>query len=178
MRYTQEQRAEGLALVAQVGAAEASRRLGIPKGTLDSWASRARVPAPSPNPVQVERRVLSVAERKAQLAEDLLDDIQRLRAQLFAPCKEPKAVVVSGGMHHPGHVEVVEVHLNQPRFADQRAIMTSIAIAVDKVQILTGEATARIEQLAGQVDPAKQQEQRARALGVVDQLAQRRNTAA
>jgi transposase-like protein len=165
MRHPPERKAEALDLVAQCGAAEASRRLGIPKGTIDSWASRARVPAPDPNPAQIERRLATIAERKARLADELLDTCQQLKAQLFAPCVERKAM--AGPKRE---IEIVDIHLDQPSFVDQRAIMISIAVAVDKVQILTGEATERTEHLI-----AGTEERRRAALAVVEQLADRRS---
>lgn len=105
----------------------------------------------------------TVAERKAQLAEDLLADAQRLRSQLWAPCVERKPMLV--GIER--RVRVVDTKLKQPSFTDQRAIMTSIAIAVDKIQILTGEATERIETITGRTVGDE-------ALAVVDELALRR----
>jgi transposase-like protein len=141
--YTDTQRAEALQLYLEHGPAEAARRTGIAEGTLKSWASRNGVA-----PVATEQRSarvagaqLSLADRKLQLASDLLDDAQRLRTQLFAATVERKALVVPQGAGAGSVVEIVDVELDQPHYSDQRQIMTSIAIAVDKVQILTGQAT-------------------------------------
>lgn len=176
MRITQTQRDEAVALAEQIGAAEAARRLGLNANTVRSWMARA--PQHQANAEQraqtthaTQARLATAAERKAQLASDLLDDAQRLRAQLFAPCTERKALVVSHGQNLGSEVDIAEIHHDQPPFADQRQIMTSIAIAVDKIQILTGEATQRIEQLTAGTEPV---ERRQRATGVVDELAARR----
>lgn len=153
MRCTQAQRDEAVELARQIGAAEAGRRLGINANTLRSWMTRYA--AGGPIEANQERRqtmaaatatkLLVSAERKTQLAANLLDDAERLRAQLFAPCIERRAMTVSGGKDFGSSIEVAEVHHDKPPFADQRQIMTSIAIAVDKILLLTGEATERIE---------------------------------
>jgi transposase-like protein len=145
--YTDEQKAEALALYVEHGAAEAARQCGVAKGTIQSWASRAGVATHATENLLLatEQKLADMAKRKAQLASDLLDDIARLRAQLFAPCCERKVVTLGGGMHSSATWEIVDVEHDRPSFADQKACMTSIAIAVDKVQILTGEATERID---------------------------------
>lgn len=142
-RYDDATKAEALAAYVEHGPAEASRITGIAMGTIASWASRAGVQsvATENKVVRVDGALASLAELKAQLARDLLEDTQRLRGQLYAPCTARKVVVVSDGARDGAHVEIVDVDLTQPSFTDQRAIMTTIAIAVDKVQILTGQAT-------------------------------------
>lgn len=141
--YTDDERAAALELYVEHGAAETARRTGIPDGTLQSWAHRAGLKsvATETTAVAVEAAMVSLAERKATLASDLLADAQKLRAQLFAPTTTRKPMTVSDGAHLGSHVEVVDVDLDQPTFAEQTRIMTSIAIAIDKVQILTGQAT-------------------------------------
>lgn len=145
--FTDEQRAEALALYAEHGAAEAARMMGIAKGTVMSWASRAGLAmhATETTTVATEASLASLAQRKAQLASDLMGDIERLRKQLFAPCVERKVVTLSGGQTGSSTWDIVDIEHEQPSFTDQRACMTSIAIAVDKVQILTGEATERVD---------------------------------
>jgi transposase-like protein len=147
MQWTPEQRAEALELLAEVGKAEAARRTGIPAGTIASWGVRAGVAAPGADVTRpaVEARLATVAERKAKLAEALLGDIEKLRRQLWAPTVERKPMVVSDGRDMGSHIEIAEVHLEQPTFKDQKTIVEAVAIALDKVQLLTGAATERIE---------------------------------
>lgn len=171
MRCTKTQRAEAVALAVEVGPAEAARRLGLNPNTLRSWMARDGQHEATDEGREMtiratEAKLVSVAERKAQLASDLLDDCQRLRAQLFAPCVERKAM--SGGAMRLA--EVVEIEHTQPPFSDQRQIMTSLAIAVDKVQILTGEATERIETLVAERRP-EAEEQIAQVLALVQDVA-------
>lgn len=110
-------------------------------------------------------RIAQMDQRKTELAADLLEDLQRLRVQLFAPCIEQKVVTLSGGQGNSATWEIVEVARDKPTFTDQVKILTSIGIAVDKVQILTGAATDRID-ITGDV--------RARAVELADELAARR----
>lgn len=161
------QRDEIIARAVEVGASDAAKEFGVNPSTVRSWLRREGLtPTIDQRTKRAAAITLTVAERKARLADDLLDDAQRLRAQLFAPTVERKPMNVSDGALG-SHVEIVDVDLSHPSFTDQRAIMTSIAIAVDKIQILTGEATERIETLTGRSLEAD-------ALQVVDELAARR----
>lgn len=169
--YSDQEKQAALALYLDHGAAEAARRTGIAAGTLKSWASRNGVAsvATEQRTAAVAAAQLTLADRKLALASDLLDDAQRLRAQLFAPCVMRKPMTVSLGKDAGSTIDITDVELTQPCFADQRQIMTSIAIAVDKVQILTGAATEITEHRhADQVDDelrrlAAELEQRAQA---------------
>jgi transposase-like protein len=173
VRCNQTQRDAIVARALEIGAAAAAHEHNLNPNTVRSWVRRS---GKAPTVEQRTQRttaaadaiLASTAERKARLAEDLLDDVQRLRSQLFTPTVERKPVVVSDGARNGSHVEIVDVHLDRPAFADQRQIMTSIAIAVDKIQILTGEATERIETLVSG-RPIEEQ-----ALEYVDELAARR----
>lgn len=169
--YTPEQRAEALALYEEHGPREAARRCGIDATNITRWAKAAGVVtrAIETKGVAIKASVLSMEQRKLNLAAGLMDDIERLRAQLWAPCVERKAMVVAQGLNAGSAIEVAEVEHDQPTFGDQKSIMTSLAIAVDKVQILTGDVTARTEHVGD--DP------RSRLSHVRDELAARRNAA-
>jgi|GEM_PF-2684057 len=78
-------------------------------------------------------RQVDLAARRAELAAQLVADAARLRAQLWEPCVERKAMAVAQGGNLGSVVEVVEVHHPRPPFADQQRIMTCVGIAVDKV---------------------------------------------
>jgi transposase-like protein len=147
--YTPEQKAEALALVAEHGHSEAVRRTGIPMGTIASWANREDVKAPDPGITAAKTTALiaSTAERKQQIAAALLEDADRLRRQLFAPCTDKVVKVVSGGQMREGRVEIVEVQRDQPTFADQKNIVAATSQAIEKALLMLGEATERVEQL-------------------------------
>lgn len=150
--YTDTQKADAVALYVEHGLAEAHRRTGITKPSLRTWAKKA-----GHNPADLRSheadktraangaRLEDMAARRTQLASDLMGDVQRLRAQLFAPCVERKAMAVNLGKDQGSEVEIVDIEHRQPPFREQQAIMTTLAIAVDKIQVLTGEATERIE---------------------------------
>jgi hypothetical protein len=165
--YTDEQRREALLLLAQVGKAEAARRTGIPAGTIASWGSRAGVAAPpaAATVVATEARVATIAERKARLAEGLLDDVEQLRRDLFVMTTETK---VLAGRHDTDVVEVKIRRTVEPR--DRNTTVQAIAKALETVQLLTGEATQRLE-VGARAEPA---ERRQRAQGLLDELAARR----
>lgn len=147
--YTPAEKAEALALYEAEGPTAVQTQLGISKGTVAGWARKTGTQTRSIEnaSARIQAQSLGMAERRQALAIGLMDDIERLRTQLWEPCVEKKPMVVSDGGESGSHVEVVEVERDQPTFADQKAIMTTLAIAVDKVQLLTGEATARTEQI-------------------------------
>lgn len=80
----------------------------------------------------------SIAARRLALADRLLDDLERLRGQLFAPTVERQAKVVSDGARDGSHVEIVDVELDEPSFGSKRLIVAAIAQGVDKVGDLLG----------------------------------------
>lgn len=149
--YTDEQRAEALELYAEQGPTQVEAQLGIPASTVMSWARAAGVHTMRAENARVrnEARAADLEQRRLDLALGLFDDIARLRSQLFAPCTLRKPMAVSDGREVGSHIEIVDVELDQPTFSEQTRIMTSIGIAVDKAQLLTGQATARIETSGG-----------------------------
>lgn len=174
-RWTHQQRDEALALMAEHGASEASRRTGIPSGTIASWAHRTGVSGPEPAKLAAATatRLQGVAERKTELASNLIGDAERLRAQLFAPVVEKKAMTVSGGHGSGSNIEVAEVDLSHPVPADQKRIAEALAVLLEKALLLLGDATERVEQHTTSTAPV---ERRQAADGVLDELAARRKT--
>jgi len=159
-RRTAEEKAEALRLVAEVGQSEAARRTGIPFGTIASWANRAGVISPDVETLTKAARTnqASWATRKVELAHRLTDDLERLRQQLFAPSVERKAISVYRGPAEGSTIEIVDITRDTPTYSDQKAIMTTLAIGVDKVLLMLGEATERIETLPPQRTPEIEQE--------------------
>lgn len=162
--YTPEQREEALRLYADLGPAETGRQMGIPSNTIRQWARRAGVTGPRAKQVAkaVEASKAAMSERRSRLAEDLMGDVECLRMQLWEPC------VVH---HFTSDGEMATGELAQPTFSDQVRILTSLGIAVDKLQLLSGEPTARNENIT--ID-----ERRARVKNMRDELAERRKAKA
>jgi transposase len=72
-----------------------------------------------------EARQVDQAAQRADLRQKLLDDAHRLRTQLWEPC----TMYNFGGKDNT----LNSVSLDQPTFEQQRNIMTSVGIAVDKI---------------------------------------------
>lgn len=72
-----------------------------------------------------EAREADNAAERARLRGLLLQDAHRLREQLWKPC----TIHNFGGKDNTYN----SVDLDQPTFADQRQIMTSVGIAIDKI---------------------------------------------
>lgn len=122
--YTPEQKAEALALYAEIGGAEAARRTGISKGTLQSWAHRAGV-----HSVATERTEAAVKAMQAQWA-------------------ERRAVMIDeiGAVAHMALMRAEQcITRENPSGRDAKDFATTMAILIDKAQLLTGDATSRHE---------------------------------
>lgn len=164
--YTPEQKAEALRLLAEVGHAEAARRTGIPVGTISSWGSRAGIDsgaATAATRAALEARKATIAERKTALAEDLAKAAERMLADLYTPRLEQKVVTFAA----LGMTETVQIKHASTTDAQRKTTIEAVAKALETVQLLTGEATERIEQLTGRSVAEE-------ALAVVDELAARR----
>jgi hypothetical protein len=72
-----------------------------------------------------EARLADLAERRSLLAEDLLDDAEKLRQRLW----EPAVVYAFGGSANT----YAEEHVSEPPPADKRALMATAATAIDRV---------------------------------------------
>lgn len=163
-KWSEQDKAHALEFLANgTTLADVARETGIPKRTIANWAANEGIDTSTAQARAKTARAREVldavtAEKRADLAAGLMADAQRLRTQLFAPCVERKAMAVNAGGDRGQEIEVAEVHHTQPPFADQVKIMTAVAIAVDKIQLLTGEATERHEHNAPTRSPEQEQE--------------------
>lgn len=132
--YTDEQRAEALALYVELGAAETARRTGIAKGTVMSWASRSGLAMHATEATRkaTEASALKWAQRRQQLVHDIgaVAELALRQAQVSV---------------ETGHAR------NAKDFA------TTMAILVDKAQLLDGAATSRTA-LVGERTPEREAE--------------------
>jgi len=142
-KYPAPVRAEALHLYAEVGPAEAARRLDLPAGTVRSWAKRAGVTGERTKQATaaVEAARLTWSQRKAELVtrtgEAAADFLER---------------------------SIAAAEAGDTR--DVRDLVNAFGVAVDKAQLLDGEATERVEVSAD--------ERRERVAKLRDELAARR----
>lgn len=115
VRETARRHGRGESTVSRIGRAEG---LEVAARAMTKNATRAR---------EADAKAL-----RSQLNVGLLEDARRLRAQLWQPVVEKKAVVVSGGQGMGSSIEIAEVDLDEPTFADKQRIITAVAIAIDK----------------------------------------------
>jgi len=139
-RYDDAEREEALRLYVELGPAEAARRTGIPAGTVRSWAVRSGATGDrtAKATASVEAARLSWAQRRAEI---------KTRAGEAAAGFLERAIGAEGTR-------------------DVRNLMGGFAVAVDKAQLLDGEATERVEVSAD--------ERRQRVAKLRDDLAARR----
>jgi hypothetical protein len=121
-RCTAEQKAEALAILAAHGKAEAARRTGIPAGTIASWGSRHGIT--SPPAAELEKanaaKTLAWEDRKITMAQRLGE--------------------VAGKA-----LDRIAERVEADRLTGIRDLATTMAICVDKAQLLAGGATTRTE---------------------------------
>lgn len=96
-----------------------------------------------------EITLLSWAEKREAMISKLIERADHLLDRMVQPHTHIEVKTVSGGKDMGGSVEIVEVPLSQPVPGDQQRLMTSAAIAIDKIQLLAGEATSRNEHIEG-----------------------------
>lgn len=118
-----------------------------------------------------EARALIWAEERERIMSKLVDRADHLLDRIVKPHTLIETKIVKDeGQHAGSHVETIETPLSEPLPGDQQRLMTSAAIALDKILLLAGEATSRSETIEGQTS-----EQRvARAQMIRDELAARR----
>lgn len=126
--YSDEERSEALTVAAEVGFAEAGRRLGIPSATLRSWVHRAEKVATGMG-VEVSPAgvVLSWPERR----ERVVPKLGELAEEALGACHGA---------------------LRAGKARDAQAFATTAAILIDKTQLLTGGASRRTESVSVSID--------------------------
>jgi transposase-like protein len=120
--YTPEQRTQALELYRTDGPRAAAATTGIPPGTISAWATRAGLQTDCVEnaAVRVQAAQLKWEERRLDLANGI--------GELAAVARDRA---------------LEEARNGKPR--DAQALATTMAIAVDKAQLLTGAATSRHE---------------------------------
>ncbi|WP_329148791.1 helix-turn-helix domain-containing protein [Streptomyces sp. NBC_01456] len=97
-----------------------------------------------------EARRIDLAARRAQLAEQLHTDAERLRAQLWEPC----TIGAFGGKDNVWS----ETRLDRPAFGDQRQIIAATGTAIEKSLKLApaegGEDAAQVRSMLGTLGEA------------------------
>lgn len=121
-QYTPQQKADALVLYAQHGAAETARRTGIPEGTLMSWAHRNGVQS-----LAAEQTRAAVEAAKAKWDERKLKMVHEIGSVAQMALAQAEAAVMDG------------------KGRDAKDFATTMAILVDKAQLLSGAATQRTE---------------------------------
>lgn len=123
VKYTDTQRTEALALLAEVGKAEAARRTGIPSGTIASWGSRHGVTAPTTEHLAKvnEARKATLAERRAALGETFLTKAE----------------------------ELIECVTTDDSAIDRKRGIEAAREAAEAAQLLTGQPTSRVDATLG-----------------------------
>lgn len=125
-----------------------ARRLGRSRSTISHHAKRLGLVwdrAGTRTAAATAAKIADARTRRANLATQLLDDAERLRAQLWAPT----IVFNFGGAENT----YAERTLTEPTFADKLKVMQAVGIAVDRVlKIDLHDADAELEQAVGMLD--------------------------
>lgn len=148
LRWTDEERAEAIRLYEKVGPAEAARRTGIPLGTVKSLAKRAGVATGCIPSLVAATTVaaLTLKDRRQRFAVALQDQAEKFLDHLWAPSTSFHWGTVSeqDGEVTTTRTQFMEHTLERPTFGDQKAIMSTICMAVDRSMKLTGDDAAPV----------------------------------
>jgi transposase-like protein len=142
--YTDEQKAEALALYDQVGAANACRLLDfeVSPGTVRVWAHRAGLKRYDSQ--KVEAAVAAHVARQAELREEMRELALSSAVEMLLRLYEPQFV---------GYNDEGEALFAKPGARDCQAYATAYGILNDKYRLEMGESTSRTETLdASRVD--------------------------
>lgn len=144
-RWSDEQRAEALELLKAAGPTDVARQLGIPVETVKSWARRAGIRAPVTTATRreaVEAAELTMEARRLAMAESIAKDVGVILRRLTAATEYVYVKTVGTGEGRSA-VEEHRVYLDMPTAADTRNLASAAAVLIDKMQLLSGEATSR-----------------------------------
>lgn len=131
---------------------EIVRLTGRAAGTVSKIAAEAgRSFARGPEVIAAtEARRIDLAARRTDLAHALHQDAERLRAQLWEPCRYGEFAGKDGKWQ--------EVQLDRPRFGDQRAIIAAAGTAVTQSLRLApvegGEGAEQVRSMLGAIGEA------------------------
>lgn len=125
--WTDEQKAEALAIYVDSGPAAAGRLTGIPSGTIASWAART----PGLQRMHAERTAAATIA------------FQEQAALLWSETKAELVTTLAGLATSFAHA--VHDALESGNLRNAKEGMLALAIATDKAQLLTGGATGRQE---------------------------------
>jgi transposase-like protein len=126
-RWSPETKARAVALCGEVGAAKASAETGVPVGTVRSWV----------------HRTVTDANAAAEYA-PARDVVPHVRTQPW-PARRP-AVVQNLAEALDEVLVAARTAVGEGRLRDAQAGFVSVGILVDKVSLLSGDATSRHEQ--------------------------------
>lgn len=132
--YTDQQRTEALDLYLDVGTAETSRRLDIPKRTIRHWANQAQLAAARGENLEAAHRQLALQHEEMR---------QELRSRLLE-----QAIDALDHMNAP-HIDykgsaVMKVEYSEAPADAWKAYAVTAGILIDKYRLEVGEPTARI----------------------------------
>ena len=152
-KYSDDQRAEAVEIYRTEGQAEASRRTDIPGPVINRWAKELGIvsvhrertaAAVEVAKVVSELQRLELAQKYWLVANTLLDRALGHKATSVRVRPIPTADLHVVSEADP--VEEVEVVKDElPSSTDARNFVIGSAVATDKMQLLTGSATARTE---------------------------------
>ena len=135
--YTDKQKADALALYVEHGPSEASRRTGVPKGTLSRWAAAANLETSRPQKATeaAEAHRAYAAEQRELLKRELLTKALDLLARMDEPHQE---FVGTQGK---------DVTYDRAPAQAVKAYATSVGILIDKLRLEEGASTSREEHI-------------------------------
>lgn len=134
-KYSDEFKQAVLETYQSEGPAAAARRHGVSKRSVQSWAKRAGVCTEAATKSATEAACVSLETRRSRIRELLGQRAQEMLDRMG----EPMQMWVGSG------AKPIQVELERPPAGVCKDLATTAAILIDKLQLMTGEATERVE---------------------------------
>lgn len=127
VQWSESQKQRAMEIFERSGAAEASKQTGVPIATISSWARRSGQSAVTPErAARVASKSLTLAERRQQLGETFL-----AKAEMLINCVRSADDAI-----------------------DRKRGIEAARVAAEAAQLLTGEATSRVETVNAEAQAA------------------------
>lgn len=142
-RYSEAEKAKALDLFVEIGPTKAAAELGIPKGTVAAWARKdgIKTQVSVKTRARIEARTLTLQERRAKLAQNLLEDAERLRADVYAEIE----YFDWGGKDHTFDTQKVP----RPIPADRLKLLQATSTALDQAEkLMAANSDTRTEAMS------------------------------
>lgn len=148
--HTPEVKKRALELYQKIGATAAARQTGVPRSTISRWVQLGHIPhfEVADMKAMQEAADLSRRARRDRISERLLVIVEGELNRIHQPYVEFRTPAGIKSVDAQGEYKPIKITHREPPPGERKNIMMVAAIAIDKAQLLAGEATSRSEHVS------------------------------